>query len=269
MTDSPAPIATVTLSAYERRQVQAIAAWKGEQPGAAKRLVHAVTGPLGKLANGLIPDKPVQAAMEAVNKAAGQLAKDDSILKDDILKAAGVATLEDLAEKPLDFADSLADRIIADAANIALGMGAATGAGGPVSTAVGIPALLFNALRVIHRIAHCYGCVLKSEADQEFMIGVLSLSTATTPERRAEAMDHYRRQIETAFLNQAVEESANKALQRALLGAELATLIPGFGIAFNAYLSREFVHRAGVTAKRVFQERWLRERGKVGWITPA
>lgn len=269
MADAAVPEATAPLGDYERRQVRAIAAWKGEKPGVAKRLVNAVTGPLGKLANVLIPDKPVQAAMEAVNKAAGQLAKDDSILKDDILKAAGVTTLEELAEKPLDFADSLADRIIADAANIALGMGAATGAGGPVSTAVGIPALLFNALRVIHRIAHCYGYPLKGEADREFMIGVLSLSTATTPERRAKAMDHYRRQIETSFLNQVVEESANKALQRAILGAELATLIPGFSIAFNAYLSREFVHRAGVTAKRVFQERWLRDRGKVAWIEPA
>lgn len=269
MAATPVPTLMVPLSDYEQRQVQAIAAWKAEKPGAAKRLVNAVAGPLGKLANRIIPDKPVQAAIEAVNKAAGQLAQDDSILKDDILKAAGVHTLEELAEKPLDFADSLADRIIADAANIALGMGAATGAGGPVSTAVGIPALLFNALRVIHRIAQCYGYALKTEADREFMIGVLSLSTATTPEHRAKAMEQYRRQIETSFVNQAVEESANKALQRAILGAELGALIPGFSIAFNAYLSREFVSRAGLTAKRVFQERRLRDRGKVGWIKPA
>jgi hypothetical protein len=269
MAASLAPEATVPLTDYEKRQVQAIAAWKGEKPGVTKRVANAVAGPLGKLANRIIPDKPVQAAMDAVNKAAAQIARDDSILKDDILKAAGVETLDGLAEKPLDFADSLADRIIADAANIALGMGAATGAGGPVSTAVGIPALLFGALRVIHRIAQCYGFTLKSEADREFMIGVLSLSTATSPEHRAKAMDNYRRQIETSFLNQAVEESANKALQRAILGAELGALIPGFSIAFNAWLSREFVSRAGVTAKRVFQERWLRDRGKVGWITPA
>jgi hypothetical protein len=257
------------LTDYERRQVHAIAAWKGEKPGLTKRLANVVSSPLGKLANRIIPDKPVQAAIEAVNKAAAQLARDDSILKDGILKSAGIETLEALAAQPLDFADSLAERIISDAANIALGMGAATGAGGPVSTAVGIPALLFNALRVIHRIAQCYGFGLKTEADRELMIGVLSLSTASTPENRARAMDNYRRQIEASFVNEAVQASASKALQRTLLGAELGTLIPGFSIAFNAYLSREFVGRAGLTAKRVFQERWLRERGKVVWITPA
>lgn len=268
MAASSIPAVVTALTDYERRQVQAIAAWKGEKPGLAKRLASALSSPLGKLANRIIPDKPVQVAIEAVNKAAGQIARDDSILKDDILKAAGVESLEALAEKPLDFADSLADRIVADAANIALGMGAATGAGGPVSAAVGVPALLFNALRVIHRIAQCYGFVLKTEADRELMIGVLSLSTASTPENRAKALENYRRQIETSFVNQAVEEHANKALQRAILGAELATLIPGFSIAFNAYLSREFVSRAGETAKKVFQERWLRERGKVDWIHP-
>lgn len=269
MAASSASEAEAPLTDYERRQVRAIAAWKGETPGIAKRLVNTVTGPLGRLAHRIIPDPPVQAAMEMVNKAAARIAEDDSILKDDLLQAAGVATLAGLAARPLDFADSLADRIIADAANIALGVGAATGAGGPVSAAVGLPALLFNALRVIHRIARCYGYAAESEADREFMIGILSLSTATTPERRVEAMENYRRQIETSFLHQAVEESANKALQRALLGAELGALIPGFSIAFNAWLNREFVSRAGVTAKRVFQERWLRDRGKVGWITPA
>ena len=188
------PEPTVPLSNYEQRQVQAIAAWKGETPGVTKRLASGVAGPLGKLANRIIPDKPVQAAIEMINQAAAQLAEDDSILKDAILRAAGVQTLEDLAAKPLDFADALADRIIADAAHIALGMGAATGAGGPVSAAVGLPALLFNALRVIHRIAQCYGYSVESEDDREFMLGVLSLSTATTSEHRAQAMENYHRQ---------------------------------------------------------------------------
>ena len=257
------------LSEYERRQVRAIAAWKGEKPGIAKRLAGFIAVPVGKLANSLIPDKPVQAVMAAVNKAASRIAKDDSIFKDGILKAAGIESLEELAQNPLDFADSLADRIIADASNIALGMGAVAGAGGPVSTAVGIPALLFNALRAIHRVGHCYGYPLESEGSREFMIGILALSTAATPESRALAMDNCRRQIETSLVSQAVEESAQKALQRAFFGAEFATFIPGFGIAFNAYLNREFVHRAGITAKRVFQERWLRDRNKAAWIEPA
>lgn len=256
------------LNEYELRQVCAIAAWKGEKPGMTKRLANQVAGSLGKLSGKLIPDAPVQAAMNALNKAAGQIARDDSIFKDKRLRLADMHSLDDIAAQPLEFCDALADRIIADASRIALGMGAATGAGGPVSTAVGIPALLFGALRVIHEVSQAYGYAAHSEADRHTMIGILALSLAATPEQKARALECHRRQIETSLINQAMEESANKALQRAVLGAELGALIPGFNIAFNAYLNRQFVDRAGVAAKRVFQERWLRERGKVTWIAP-
>lgn len=86
--------------------------------------------------------------------------------------------MEDIAARPLEFADALADRITHDAGNIAFGMGA-----------------------------------------------------ATSPDERAQAMANYQRQIETTFLHQAVEESAQNALQRAVLGAESGSLVPGFGIA--------------------------------------
>lgn len=256
------------LNAYELRQVSAIAAWKGEKPGTAKRLVNRVTGPLGKLSGLIIPDAPVKAAIDALDKAAGQISKDDSILDDHLLEKEGVRSLADIAARPLEFSDALADRVIADAGHIALGVGAATGAGGPVSAAVGIPALLFGALRVIHRVSQAYGYSVEDERDKRLAIGIMALSTAVTPEQREQAMNSYRSQIETSFLNQAVEESANKAIQRAILGVELGSLIPGFNIAFNAYLNREFVHKAGIAAKRVFQERWLRDRGKATWIEP-
>ncbi len=256
------------LTEYELRQVCAIAAWKGEKPGMAKSLANRVAGKLGGLSGKVIPDAPVKAAMNALNKLAGQIAKDDSILKDGALRKAGVLTLEDIAGQPLEFADALADRVIADAGHIALGMGAATGSGGLVTVAVGIPTLLFGALRAIHRVSQSYGYAFEREHEKQLMIGVLSLSTAATPEQRMRAMANYRRQIETSFFNHAMEESANKALQRAVLGAELGALVPGFNIAFNAYLNRQFVTRAGVSAKRVFQERWLRDRDKVTWIAP-
>lgn len=256
------------LTEYEKTQVSAIAAWKGETPSPVKRLIHSVTDPVGKWVHKIIPSKPVQSAMEALNKAASQIAQDDAIFEDAVLQSAGIQHITDLKNLSLQEADALADRIISDASHIALGMGAATGAGGPVATAVGIPTLLFNALRVIHRVSTCYSYRLENEDDRTFMLGILSLSMTATPEQRAEAMEHYRRRIQTSFLNQAIEGSASKALQRTVLGAELGAMIPGFGIAFNAYLSRDFVRRAGITAKRVFQERWLRDRGKVVWITP-
>lgn len=185
------------------------------------------------------------------------------------MKSQGIESLQDIAAKPMEFADSLADRVIGDASNIALGMGAATGTGGPVAAAAGLPVLVAGALRVIYRVSQTYGYAIDQPGDKELMLHILALSTATNKDERAQAMANYQRQIETTFLHQAVEESAQNALQRAVLGAELGALIPGFSIAFSAYLNREFVNRAGVAAKRVFQESWLRDRGKVTWISPA
>jgi hypothetical protein len=257
------------LDDYEAGQVAAIAAWKGETPGVAKRAIRVVTRPLGNLVNKVLPKGPITAAMDAVNKMAGQLAEDDNILKDPYVKAQGIASLEDIAARPLEFCDGLAERVIRDAGHIALGLGAATGTGGPIAAAAGMPVLVAGALRVIYRVSQAYGFAIDRPGDKELMLHILALSTATDTGERAQAMANYQRQIETTFLHQAVEESAQNALQRAMLGAELSSLIPGFSIAFSAYLNREFVSRAGIAAQRVFQEHWLRERGKVGWIEPA
>ena len=258
-----------TLTGYEARQVSEIAAWKAEQPSVTKRIVRAITIPISYMANKVLPKSAMDMAMDAVNKMAGQLAQDDNILKDRFVQSQGVKSLHDLDAKPLQFADSLADHVITDASRIALGMGAATGTGGPVAAAAGIPVLLAGALQVIYRVSQAYGYKIEQQRDKALMLHILALSTSASPQERSQAMANYQRQIEQSFLNQAIEESAQKALQRAVLGAELGMLVPGFSIAFNAYLNREFVIKAGVTAKRVFQERWLRDRGKVTWIRSA
>lgn len=263
------PVCHGHLSDYELRQVHAIAAWKGEAPGVMSSVINRVAASVGKLADGVWPNAPIQQALAIINKAAAQIAQDDSVLKDKTLQARGITCIEAIAAQPLEFVDPLADRCIAEAGQIAAGVGAATGAGGPLSVAVGIPALLFGALRVIHRVSHCYGYSFTPAQELGVMMGVLSLSTATTPEQRAHAMEEYRRRIETSFIHAALEESANKALQRAVLGRELGAMIPGFNIALNAYLNRQFIIRAGTSAKRVFQEQWLRDRAKVIWIAPS
>jgi hypothetical protein len=257
------------LTAHEQAQIGEIAAWKAEMPGLAKRTLRTIASPIGNLINKVLPKAAISAVMDTVNKMAGQLAQDDTILKDPLVKAQGIASLQDLAAQPLEFSDALADRIINDAGHIAIGMGAATGTGGPVAATAGIPVMVAGALRVIYRVCQAYGYAIDQPCDKLLMLHILALSTATGEDERAQAMANYQRQIETSFLHAAVEESAQNALQRALLGAELGALIPGFSIAFSAYLNRAFVNNAGLAAKRVFQERWLRDRGKVEWIAPA
>ena len=256
------------LTEYEQAQIAAIAAWKAESPGFGKRMLRSIANPLGNLVNKMLPTAAITAAMDGVNKMAGQMAQDDSILKDTVLQSQGIDSLERIAAQPLEFADGLADRIISDASHIAIGMGAATGTGGLVAATAGIPVMVSGALRVIYRVCQAYGYAIDQPRDRLLMLHILALSTATGPDDRAQAMANYQRQIETSFLHAAVEESAQNALQRALLGAELGTLVPGFSIALSAYLNRAFVNNAGLAAKRVFQESWLRDRGKVEWIAP-
>jgi hypothetical protein len=258
------------LTRYEARQVKEIALWKaGEYPGLGQRMLRVVTVPLGEIVNAVLPKGPVTAAMEIVNKMAGQLAQDDSILEDPYAQSQGVKTLKDISGKSLEFSDKLSGRVIQDASKIAFGMGAATGTGGPIAAAAGLPVLVAGALRVIHRVSQAYGYGINDPGDKELMLHILALSTATDPGERAAAMVNYQNQIQSTFLHLAVEESAHNAVQRTLLGAELGSLVPGFGIALSAYLNREFVGKAGLAAQRVFQEHWLRERGKVTWIEPA
>lgn len=257
------------LTEYEQSQIAAIADWKAESPGLAKLMVRAIAAPFGYLVNKVMPKSAISMAMDAVNKMAAQLARDDTILKDPVLQSQSITALENLAAQPLEFADALADRIIGDAGKIALGMGAATGTGGVLMATAGISVMLAGALRVIYRVSQAYGYTIDQQHERVLILHILALSTATGKDERAQAMQNYQRQIETSFLHAAVEESAQKALQRAVLGAELGTLVPGFSIAFNAYLNRAFVHNAGQAAKRVFQESWLRDRNKVGWIAPS
>ena len=45
--------------------------------------------------------------------------------------------------------------------------------------------------------------------------------------------------------------------------------MPGVGAISGTLLNLAFMHRIDVTARRIFQERWLRDSGKTGEIAPA
>jgi hypothetical protein len=53
-----------------------------------------------------------------------------------------------------------------------------------------------------------------------------------------------------------------------LFQLEIFEDVPGIGIASGALLNLSFMHRVDVTARRVFQERWLQENGKIEEIAP-
>ncbi len=256
------------LTAYEKEQIAVIAAWKCQKPDSGHRILQQLSGQASQAISKILPDHVVPSLMEAINKMAAQLNQDDSLLEDEWLKSQNIRTLDALMAQPLEFADELTGRILADAERIALGMGAATGTGGPVAALAGVPLLLGGALRVIHRISQAYGHSTETGEDRMLMLHILALATAIDPAERQRALENYQQQIETSLLRQAIGESTLAALQRVILGSELTSLIPGLGMILNARFNQLFIRQAGITAQRIFQERWLRERGKINWIQP-
>jgi hypothetical protein len=102
------------------------------------------------------------------------------------------------------------------------------------------------------------------------MLHILALSTADTPEEQWRAMENYHWQLEHHLVGDAVNDAAIHVLQRIMLGRQFASLVPGLSVALNAYANRTFCRRAGLTAKYVYQERWLLDHGRIGsWIAPA
>lgn len=258
------PVRFTPLSRYEAAQVRGIAAWKRRKPHLAQPLLDRAHKPLARLSRKLVPARASRFALEALNRMAEQGVRDDWILRH-----SGFRSLEEIAAQSLEFSDKLADKVIEEGLKLATGVGAITGTGSLGTAMVGVPALLGVALRLIHRVSQAYGYSTEQTGERSFMLHILALSTARTHEEQLRAMENYHWQIEHHIVGDAVNDAALTLLQRVVLGRKLASVLPGLSIALNAYANRSFTERAGVTAKHVYQERWLLDRGKIrSWIQP-
>ena len=135
-----------------------------------------------------------------------------------------------------------------------------------------VPLLLAATLRSIVRIGHCYGYTLDSEIDRLFVLGILELSTADEPERRQELFQ----QLEQLGPAPAGSNGRSKKKRVDLDGVRTAMLedlafgaVPILGDLTSILMDYDFVRRVDITARRVFQERWLKDHGKVEKIYPA
>ncbi|MDG3007104.1 EcsC family protein [Paludisphaera mucosa] len=252
------------LTAYERRQVGAIAAWKGETQGWGARAVARVRRPLARLGESLIPDAALRkvldgldAALEAEPRVAAFLAE------------SGVESLEALKLGPLERCDRLADRVGVRAERLAMGMGAVAGAGGLITELAGLPLLLAAALRAIHRTGLCYGYNLDGPADRSYLLGVLELSTVDDPDVRVRIRERLAR------LARGRERPGDPpvgldGLEGCVAGDLALEAVPFVGDPVAIVLDYMMMRRVDRTARMVFRERWLRDAGRIeGEIAPA
>ncbi len=251
------------LTRHEAEQVRQIAAWKSQPPNPLDEMTKMVTLPWARFLEGIVPDGIVATTINGAYELSRALSSPDSAKR-----KAGVQHLADLRQRPLEECDRLAGRVAGSARTISLFEGAVTGAGGIVTTVVDIPLLFVLSLWTIQKIGHCYGYTFNSEGDREYVLGVLITATSGSLGLKQERLDRLHG-LRDWFLEMTHEEIVADELLSLLFQLEVFEEIPGIGMVSGAVLNLFFSRKIDVTARRVFQERWLRDNGKVTAIEPA
>jgi hypothetical protein len=259
---------TAELAPYEAVQVEAISEWKSERPSTLAQAIRGLAWPLAKLVAKTVPRGQVGRVVEAM----AERAKEHDHVAD-ILKMAGASSLAELRDRPLETCDALAEKVCVRAEHLALleGVIPAIGniaipvVGGAAMGVVDVPILLEASLRAICRIGHCYGYPLESEADRDFVAGVLDLASADDPQERQAECDAVFRLLEAGGPSSDV---GVEGVEKAVADDLPLEALPYVGDVSSIFLDYAFVRRVDVTGRRVFQERWLRDRGKVESIPP-
>jgi hypothetical protein len=256
-------VAEVKLTPYESEQIEQIARWKSTPPNVLSELFKSITMLIADRLEKVIPDHPVKVAIEKSYAVSERLAG-----KENIKRRAGVQNLDELWSKPLEECDQLAFRVGAVAQGWATVEGALTGAGGVITTLIDVPVLFVLSLRTILRIGHCYGYSLDHQRDQKFVLGVLIAAISGSLALRRQRLDQLE-EIEHLLLEETQEEILTEEALSVLFQLEIFEEIPGIGAISGAVLNLLFIRKVENTARRVFQERWLRHNGKVHVIGPA
>jgi len=255
------PAAASRLSPYEAARVREIAAWKNTRVSRLTEVIDTVTAPVTWLVGHFIPRKAVTRVVTSMEWVAH---RSDPI--NEVLKAAGVDSLAALRDGRLEECDALASMFTARAERFAVVESAASGFGGPLFH---VPAQLIAALRSITRIGHCYGYELDDEVGHGVVLDVLEIATLDSLaerqqliERLHEALDRHERAVPGG-------EDLLHRTSRNLIAEEAVDLIPVVGTAVSFLFDSQFMHAIDEAARRVFQERWLRDHGRLREIPPA
>lgn len=250
----------IPLDEYEAGQADEIAAWKSERPSLVMSAFRGVSRPISRVASKVVPQSTVRSLVEKAEHLSEKFGGQEQIAR-----AAGVGDIRELRKRPLRECDRLAATVSVPAERQAMIEGAVAGVGGVVTETMNVPLLLAASLRSIARIGHCYGYPLDGEIDRAFMLGILELSTVDEPARRLEI---FRQLCDLGGSPKgkppSLEGVGSTMFEDLAFGA-----VPIVGDFASILMDYDFVRRVDITARRVFQERWLKDRGKVDEIYPA
>jgi hypothetical protein len=265
------------LTKHEREQVREISAWKKKEPSVVDKTLGIAIEPLAWMIRQVVPDAALLGALQMARKLSTM-----TVDTADVLREAGVVNVSDLKTKNLELSDRLADEVHNWGIGIAAAEGAGTGFFGIFGAPVDVPALIILSLRTIEKIGVCYGYECKTKEDEDFIMGILAAAGANSVEEKIAALtairaietilmkQTWKKMAETAAKNQFSKESAIiglKALAKQLsiniTKRKALAAIPYIGALIGGSMNAWYVRDIGWAARRLFQERWLKENGKV------
>jgi len=256
------------LTSYELEQVQHIAEWKSTEPSRLTQAVDAVTFPIAWGVKRVVPREVVRKAIDLLDRVSSrQLGSWRKTHLED-----GSWNLEYLREAPLDECDQLALDLILETEHMSAGRGLVVRQIG--NAIIGrVPFQLIAAFALIAKIGHCYGYPLDRPIDRAMLLDLLELSFTEHPAGRVALLDRLNASLdhpETENLDaDALAVTAGRDVVADELADELVGRIPVLGSLVGFVADRTFIRTAGESAMRFFQERHLRDAGKVSNIPPS
>lgn len=238
---------------YIEKQLVEISKWEQQKPSVVNTGMNKIFSPMSKFTRKVIPEVVVEKAIYHAYDIGQKLAS-----KNDILKNAGVDTIEELRHKDLALSDKLASSVHKWAIGFAGSEGFATGLGGTAT----MVAVIVLAFRTIHKIAMCYGYEVKSAEDKEFVLNILSVSGANDMKEKKEALlalksDFLQKKIIEEVLMSNLVKKVAKQLGINLTKRKLMQIMPIIGAGIGAAVNASYINDIAWTARRSYQLKWL------------
>jgi hypothetical protein len=257
----------MNLSDYEQRQVAEIAGWKALRPSLLEasmgRLAASVYDRVGKL----VPHSHVGPTLLKAFELAERIDTTS-----EIATMAGVPAIEALKSWDLQQCDALVERIALREERLGMTEAAFSEVGGLATEIMNMPIQAREVIVLLKRVGHCYGYRIDDERADAYLKTLIILGHETEVARRLELLDRLRR-LETGTLSVAEATADNEEIENEI-GAgftegTVMEFVPYLGILVSVYNDFEYFHHLIITARRVFQERHLRDLGKLEEIRPA
>ena len=238
---------------YIEKQLIEISKWEQQKPSVVNTGMNKIFSPMSKFTRKVIPEVVVEKAIYHAHDIGQKLAS-----KNDILKNAGVDTIEELRHKDLALSDKLASNVHKWAIGFAGSEGFATGLGGTATMVADVGAVIVLAFRTIHKIAMCYGYEVKSAEDKEFVLNILSVSGANDMKEKKEALlalksDFLQKKIIEEVLMSNLVKKVAKQLGINLTKRKLMQIMPIIGAGIGAAVNASYINDIAWTARRSYQ----------------